>query len=77
MPKSRELSFEQRAVRYMRESGLSYHEIGKQVGLHLSTAIKSCKQFALTGSVANKERTGCPIYLATGKREYFVELLGD
>ena len=60
MPKTRELSFEQRvAARYLRESGLSYREIGKQVCCHHSTAVKIYKKIVFTGSVANKERTGC------------------
>ena len=55
------MSFEQRlAVRYLRESGLSYREIGKQVDCHHSTAVKIYKKFGFTGSVANKERTGRP-----------------
>ena len=36
IPKTRKLRFEQRvAVRYLRESGLSYREIGKQVCCNL------------------------------------------
>ena len=61
MPKTKELKSEQQiAVRCLRESGLSYHEIGKQVGCHHSTAMKIYKKFATTGSVENKERTGRP-----------------
>ena len=59
MPKTRELSFEQRvAVRYLREGGLSYREIGKKVDCHDSIAVKIYKKIILTGTVANKERTG-------------------
>ena len=61
MPKTKELNFEQRiAVRHLRESGLSYREIGKQVGCHHSTTMKIYKKFATTGSVENKERPGHP-----------------
>ena len=61
MAKIRELSFEQRvAVKYLRESGLSYREIGRQIGCHHSTALRIHKRFALTGSVAKQDRPGRP-----------------
>jgi len=61
MPKTKELNFEQRiAVRYLRESGLSYREIGKQGGCHHSTTVKSYNKCATTGWVEHKERLGHP-----------------
>ena len=61
MPKIRELSLEQRvAARYLRESGLSYRDIEKQVGCHHSTALQIYRKFVTTGSNEGKERPGRP-----------------
>ena len=59
--KIRELSLEQRvAVKYLRESCLSYREIGRPIGCNHSTALKIYKKFVSTGSVSKQDGPGCP-----------------
>ena len=63
------MSFEQRvAVRYSRDSGLSYREIGKQVCCHNSTAVKIYKNLFLLGQLQTRKEQGVYTNLAEGKR---------
>ena len=48
------------AVKYLRESGISYREIGRQIGCNYSTALRICKKFVSTGSVSKQDRPGRP-----------------
>ena len=61
MPKTRELSNDERlAIKYLRESGLSFRKIGEQLNCHHSTALKIYNRFVSSGSVAKKARSGRP-----------------
>ena len=61
MAKIRELNLEQRvAVKYLRESDLSYRENGMQIGCNHSTALNIYKKFVSTGSVSKQGRPGSP-----------------
>ena len=61
MAKTQELGLEQRvAVKYLRESGLSYREIGRQIGCNHSTGLRIYKKFVSAGSVSKQGRPGRP-----------------
>ena len=61
MPKTRELSNDERlAIKYLRESGLSFRKIGEQLNCHHSTALTIYNRFVSSGSVAKKARSGRP-----------------
>ena len=61
MPKTRELSNEERlAIKYLKESGLSFRKIGEQLNCHHSTALKTYNQYLSSGSIAKKARSGRP-----------------
>jgi len=61
MPKTRELSNDERlAIKYLRESGLSFRKIGEQLNCHHSTALKIYNRIVSSGSVAKKARSGRP-----------------
>ena len=59
MPKTRELSHDERlAIKYLRESGLSFRKIGEQLSCHYSTSLRVYKQFVSSGCVEKKARNG-------------------
>ena len=61
MAKIRELSLGHRvAVKYGRVSGLSYREIGRQIGFNHSTALRNHKKIVSTGSVSKQDGPGRP-----------------
>ena len=61
MVKIRELDLEERlAITYLREAGLSYSEIGRQLGCSKSTAHKIFTNFEKTGAIAKQSRPGRP-----------------
>ena len=61
MPKTRELSHDERlAIKYLRESRLSFRKIGEQLSCHYSTALWIYKQFVSSVCVEEKARSGCP-----------------
>ena len=61
MPKTRELSHDERlAIKYLRESRLSFRKIGEQLSCHYSTALRIYKQFVSSGCVEKKARSGRP-----------------
>ena len=61
MPKIQELSNEEGlAKKYLRESGLSFRNIGEQLNCHHSTAVKLYSQFVSSGCTAKKARSGRP-----------------
>ena len=77
MANIRELSFEQRvAVKYLRESGLPYREIGRQIGCNHSIALRIYKKNVSTSSVSKRADQGFQANLMKGGKEQFVELQG-
>ena len=57
MPKIGELSNEEGlAIKFLRESGLSFRKIGEQLKCHYSTALKLYNQFLSIGSIVKKTR---------------------
>ena len=60
MPKTRELSTEERLAINLMESGLSFRKIGEQLNCHHPTALKIDSQFVSSGFITKKARSGRP-----------------
>ena len=73
MPKTRELSNEERlAIKYLKESGLSFRKIGDKLNCHHSTALKIYNQLLSSGSIAKKQEVGVQVKSTKGERGQFV-----